>query len=82
LSARQLLYSYLLVLHQRCWVHLLRDRHELEEQHPADADMQRWAKDVKAIYDRAVAYPSPDPSLPRESIERFITRIVQVSIDR
>jgi len=45
-------------------VHLLRDRHELEEQHPADADMQRWAKDVKAIFDRAVAYPGPDPSLP------------------
>jgi transposase len=51
-------------LHQRCWVHLLRDRHELKEQHPDDADVQQWAKDVKAIYDRAVAYAGPDPSLP------------------
>jgi len=51
-------------LHQRCWVHLLRDRHELKEQHPDDADVQQWAKDVKAIYDRAVSYAGPDPSLP------------------
>jgi len=51
-------------LHQRCWVHLLRDRHELKEQYPEDAEVQQWAKDVKAIYDRAVAYAGPDPSLP------------------
>jgi hypothetical protein len=51
-------------LHQRCWVHLLRDRHELKEQYPEDADVQQWAKDVKAIYERAVAYAGPDPRLP------------------
>jgi transposase len=51
-------------LHQRCWVHLLRDRHEFKEQHPDDAEVQHWATDVKAIYDRAVAYPGPDLSLP------------------
>jgi transposase len=51
-------------LRQRCWVHLLRDHHELKEQYPADADVQQWAKDVKAVYDRAVAYAGPDPSLP------------------
>ena len=45
-------------------VHLLRDRHELKEQHPDDADVQQWAKDVKVVYDRAVAYAGPDPSLP------------------
>ena len=27
-------------LHQRCWVHLLRDRHELKEQYPDDADVR------------------------------------------
>ncbi len=51
-------------LHQRCWVHFLRDRHELKEQYPEDAEVQQWAKDVKAVYDRAVAYAGPDPSLP------------------
>ena len=45
-------------------VHLLRDRHELKEQYPDDADVQQWAKDVKAVYDRAVAYAGPDPNLP------------------
>ena len=50
--------------HQRCWVHFLRDRHELKEQYPEDADVQQWAKDVKALYDRAVAYAGADPSLP------------------
>ena len=48
-------------------MHLLRDRHELKEQHPENADVQQWAKDVKAVYDRAVAYTGPDPSLPRPS---------------
>jgi transposase len=51
-------------LHQRCWVHFLRDRHELKEQYPEDAAVQQWAKDVKAVYDRAVAYAGPEPSLP------------------
>jgi transposase len=51
-------------LHQRCWVHLLRDCHELKEQHPENSDVQQWTKDVKAVYDRAVAYAGPDPSLP------------------
>jgi transposase len=51
-------------LHQRCWVHLLRDRHELKEQYPDDPEVQQWAKDVKAIYERAVAYIGPDASLP------------------
>ena len=55
--------------HQRCWVHLLRDRHELKEQHPDDADVQQWAKDVKAVYDRAIAYAGPDPSLPQAKQE-------------
>jgi transposase len=50
--------------HQRCWVHFLRDRHELKEQYPDDADVQQWAQDVKALYERAVAYAGPDPSLP------------------
>jgi transposase len=51
-------------LHQRCWVHFLRDRHELTEQYREDTQVQQWAKDVKALYDRAVAYAGPDPSLP------------------
>ncbi len=51
-------------LHQRCWVHLLRDAHKLKEEHPEDAQVQQWVKDLKAIYERAVAYAGPDLSLP------------------
>lgn len=51
-------------LHQRCWVHLLRDAHKLKEQHPADAAVQQWASDLHAIYLRAVGYAGPDPRLP------------------
>jgi hypothetical protein len=46
-------------LHQRCWVHLLRDIHELKRLHPADVALARWAKQVRAIYDRAATEPSP-----------------------
>ena len=50
--------------HQRCWVHLLGDGHDLKEQHPTDAPLQQWFKDLKALYQRAVAYAGPDASLP------------------
>src|SRR2546421_12062119 len=51
-------------LHQRCWVHLLRHGHELKEQYPDDQEVQQLAKEVKALYERAVADSGPDPSLP------------------
>src|SRR2546423_110270 len=43
-------------LHQRCWVHFLRDVHELKDDFPLDEDLRRWAKDVKALYEQAVAW--------------------------
>ena len=51
-------------LHQRCWVHFLRDGHELKEQHPDDAAVQEWFKQIKALYARTLAYAGPDASLP------------------
>ncbi len=50
--------------HQRCWIHFLRDLHDLKEQHPDQTEVQQWAKAVKALYERAVAYTGPDTSLP------------------
>src|SRR5438445_8161794 len=47
-------------LHQRCWVHFLRDVHELKEQFPQDDELHSWAKDVKALYEEAVAWVSQD----------------------
>lgn len=37
--------------HQRCWVHLLRDLHKLKEMYPEDAAVQKWAKELRQLYD-------------------------------
>ena len=52
-------------LHQRCWVHFLRDVHELKEKHPQDEALWQWATDVKALYQQAVnwARQDADPQL-------------------
>jgi transposase len=56
-------------LHQRCWVHFLRDVHDLKDDFPQDEELRCWAKDVKAIYEQAVAWTQQelDPNLsPRQ----------------
>lgn len=52
-------------LHQRCWVHFLRDVHDLKQQFPHHETLLTWAKHVKAIDDDAVAWAAqgPDPHL-------------------
>jgi transposase len=40
-------------LHQRCWVHLLRDVHDLTEKWTGDADLEEWARGVNELYHRA-----------------------------
>ena len=52
-------------LHQRCWVHFLRDGHELKEKYPHDEQLFSWAASVKAIYEAAAAWAEhgPDPHL-------------------
>ena len=52
--------------HQRCWTHLLRDIHQLKEQHPQDLVLARWAHAVREVYDHAQAYPEPGPNLPEQ----------------
>ena len=56
-------YNAHLGVHQRCWVHLLRDIHELKEKHAKDQSLRKWAAKVKAIYERAKAYKGPSPKL-------------------
>ena len=55
--------------HQRCWTHLLRDIHRLNEQYPQDPDLARWSLQVREVYDQARAYPGPEPGLP-ETVRR------------
>lgn len=46
--------------HQRCWVHLLRDLHDLRVLYPTDRAVARWVKAVRKVYDRAQAFQSDD----------------------
>jgi transposase len=39
--------------HQRCWVHLLRDLHELKEDHKDDQQVLSWAQQLRKLYDQA-----------------------------
>jgi transposase len=51
-------------VHQRCWVHLLRDLRELKQQHAAQAEVVRWAEEVRGLYDvgKEFAAALPQPS--------------------
>jgi hypothetical protein len=42
--------------HQRCWAHLLRDVHELQEQWPDTPAVHTWAEQVHAVYQQAQDY--------------------------
>jgi len=45
---------------QRCWVHLLRDIHDLTTAYPDDAGLAAWVAQVRAVYDTARTIVSPD----------------------
>ncbi len=46
-------------LKQRCWVHLLRDIHDLKTLYPRDASLLRWAAAVQGIYRQAKGFSHP-----------------------
>lgn len=50
--------------HQRCWVHLLRDMHELKEKQKKHPPLNIWAKKVQQVYAEAKQYHGPDPTTP------------------
>jgi transposase len=43
-------YNDLACSHQRCWVHLLRDLHEMKDLWPHDDAIQRWIQEIDALY--------------------------------
>jgi transposase len=48
-------YNFLDCPHQRCWVHLLRDVHELREREPQDEALKQWAEALHELYLEAKA---------------------------
>lgn len=60
---------------QKCWVHLLRDIHELVRQHPADMALAAWAETVRGVYDQALAVQSTDRAQRRRLERQFKTSL-------
>ena len=56
--------------HQRCWVHLLRDLHDLGQLHPDDAALQTWAQAVWALYRDATVTAAAEHAWPQRVAER------------
>jgi transposase len=66
--------------HQRCWVHLLRDIHDLRAAHPADAEVAAWADAVHAVYLAAKQLAASelawdDRVAARADLERWLTAL-------
>jgi hypothetical protein len=56
--------------HQRCWAHLLREFHDLTEQHLDDAGLHAWAEAVHALFTDAVAWVAAADACPPAERER------------
>lgn len=56
-------YNHYPGLKQRCWVHLLRDIHEMKLIYPEDIGLAQWAESVHKLYKEAKAVAYPDPKL-------------------
>jgi hypothetical protein len=64
--------------HQRCWVHLLRDIHDLRAAHPGDGEVAAWAEAVHDLYLEAKQVAAGDADLAarvaaRAAIERRLS---------
>jgi transposase len=64
--------------HQRCWVHLLRDLHDLKQEQTANPQVVQWVTDVRKLYDDAhtwlVAHPAPTLAERRTEYADLFTR--------
>jgi hypothetical protein len=58
-------------LKERCWAHLLRDIHDLTVAYPDDVALHVWARAVKKLYARAVAFRGTDPRGRPHAAARF-----------
>lgn len=71
-------YHHYTGLKQRCWVHLLRDIHDLTVAYPDDRGLVRWGKRVRAVYATACRFQSPDPHRRAVGKVRFQARLLTV----
>jgi len=72
-------YHYYLGLHQRCWVHLLRDVRELKKKYPTPGVLE-WAKKLRDLYDRAKAFSSACPKARRVARLGFQAELLDLAV--
>jgi transposase len=72
-------YHYYLGLHQRCWVHLLRDVRELKQSYPTDGVLA-WAKRLRDLYDRAKAFSSECPKARQAARLGFQAELLELAV--
>ena len=65
-------YNHYPGLKQRCWVHLLRDIHELKALCPENTELAQWAGAVRQLHDRAKAYAVAGVQ-PASDYRRFVS---------
>lgn len=60
--------------HQRCWVHLLRDLHKLQEEHSAEGEIAAWALAVRYQYRTAQEAAALEDPVEREQVYDLLRR--------
>jgi cell division protein FtsB len=68
-------YNRLLAEKQRCWAHLLRDLHDLKEQHADQPEVSAWVEAIQARYEEAKAVPAGTPPQRRRTRRQFEVRL-------
>jgi hypothetical protein len=65
--------------HQRCWVHLLRDLHKLNAEHPHPPEVHTWAAAVRALYDEAQQFlKAPDPPTQAQRQQKYESLVARI----
>lgn len=71
-------YNTHLGLHQRCWVHLLRDVHDLTVKF-ALPGVVGWAKQLRSLYDQAKAFSHPNAKVRAKARVGFQEEVVALA---
>ena len=65
---------------QRCWVHLLRDLHDLKVDYADRDDVRAWATAVRALYDRAQAWRTTHGAADGQACADAYRRLVRQAV--
>jgi len=62
--------------HQRCWAHLLRDLHQLREEH---AEVTEWVEAIHTVYQQATSFTDPRQKARRQAAARFERELARLA---